>query len=53
MYQVAYFQQPGDGIALVDVGAVSSNFLKRNRKDMGSLKQLQQTKRSKLSKSSR
>ncbi|NEP00153.1 MAG: transposase [Symploca sp. SIO2E9] len=52
MYQVAINKQPGDGTALVDVDAVSSTCKKRSRKDTGSLKQLQQKKRSKLSKSS-
>ncbi|NET06601.1 MAG: hypothetical protein F6K16_18245 [Symploca sp. SIO2B6] len=40
MYQVAINQQPGDGIALVDVDACSSTSLRCNRKDTGSVKQL-------------
>ncbi|NEO31700.1 MAG: hypothetical protein F6K36_14945 [Symploca sp. SIO3C6] len=45
-------KQPGDGIALVEVDASGSTSKRRNRKDTGSLKQLQQKKCSKLSKSS-
>ena len=52
MYQTALSRQPGDGIALVNVDACSSTSKKRTRKDTGSFKQLQQRKRSKLSKSS-
>ena len=52
MYQTALSRQPGDGIALVDVNARSSTSKKCSRKDTGSFKQLQQRKRSKLSKSS-
>ncbi|NEP03286.1 MAG: transposase, partial [Symploca sp. SIO2E9] len=46
MYQVAINQQPGDGIALVNVDASGSTSKRRNCKDTGSLKQLQQRKRS-------
>lgn len=52
MYQTALSRQPGDGIALVDVDVCSSTSKKCDRKDTGSFKQLQQKKRSKLSKSS-
>ncbi|MEM6754860.1 MAG: zinc ribbon domain-containing protein [Cyanobacteria bacterium P01_C01_bin.38] len=50
MYQTALSRQPGDGIALVDVDVSSST--SKTRKNTGSYKQLQQAKRSKLSKSS-
>ncbi|MGB6298415.1 MAG: zinc ribbon domain-containing protein [Rivularia sp. (in: cyanobacteria)] len=50
MYKTALSRQSGDGIALVDVDVRSST--SKTRKNTGSFKQLQQAKRSKLSKSS-